>query len=84
MLISISIPLPIQLRQKLADASVEVERLDTISHSNCPKDPDLVIRPSDWFGSEDEWETSIEEPVGAETNGTVTGSDVNPEDDDLP
>lgn len=73
-----------QLRQKLADASVNVRRLDTINHNNCPEDPDLVIRPSDWFNSEDEWETPVEESVSAETNGPETGSDVNPEEYDLP
>lgn len=83
MLIYLHPSLPIQLRLKLADASVNVERLNRISHSNCPEEPDLVIRPSDWFDSEDEWETSIEGSVGAETNSTETGSDVNPEEYDL-
>lgn len=70
-------PLHIQLREKLSDAGVNVGRLDTIDHSSCPEDPDLVVRPSDWFGGAGD-DVPAEGGEGAGGEGEATNPEAIP------
>ncbi|KAK3870826.1 hypothetical protein Pcinc_024014 [Petrolisthes cinctipes] len=84
-----------QLREQLSATGANVERMDSIDHSNCPEDPDLVVRPSDWFGA-DEGDAPTEGGAeggeagtaggaeGGEAGTNNQGTDVNPAENELP